>query len=142
MSEDRYAAGMAMRRRVMGDVHVDRSMARTDPLSAEIQRLIVEVGWGTVWTRPGLSLRDRSLVNIAMLTGLGRAEELRHHTIGALRNGITREELLEIVVQSAIYCGFPAAQAALRSVRDALGEVEKHPEVLAPAAGAGEAERG
>ena len=132
MGEDRYAAGMAVRRRVMGDVHVNRSMGRTDELSAEIQKLIVEVGWGTVWTRPGLSLRDRSLVNIAMLTGLGRAEELRHHTIGALRNGITREELREVIIQSAIYCGFPAAQAALRAVRDAFKEIEEHPELLDP----------
>lgn len=128
--KDRYAEGLAVRRTVMGDAHVDRALARVDDLSADIQQLITEVGWGMVWTRPGLSLRDRSLVNIAMLSGLGRMEELRHHTIGALRNGLTRDELREVILQSAIYCGFPAAQTALRAVREALREVEEHPEVL------------
>lgn len=136
MSGDRYEAGLAMRRRVLGDAHVDRSMSPADPLTAEMQRLVVEVGWGTVWTRPGLSLRDRSLANIGMLAALGRTEELRAHTLGALRNGITREELLELVVQSAIYCGFPAALDAMRAVRQALAEADAHPELLAGSAAA------
>ena len=107
-----YRAGMAVRREVLGDAHVDASLEARTEFNAPFQELITRYAWGSVWTREGLSRRDRSLITLAMLVAVNRETELRMHARAALRNGVTREEIREVLLQSAIYCGVPAANAA------------------------------
>jgi 4-carboxymuconolactone decarboxylase len=122
--EDRYEKGMEIRRRTLGDAHVDRSLKARDELTHDMQQCITEFAWGTVWSRPGLALRDRSLITVAFLTALGRTHELKHHLLGALRNGVTKEELKELFLHSGLYCGFPAAQEGVRAAREVIAEYE------------------
>ena len=122
MTSDRYDEGMQVRRAVLGDEYVDRALANADELSRPMQQLVSEFAWGTVWTRPGLPRRDRSLVTVAMLIALNRPHELRVHLQGALNNGCTPEELVEVILHSSVYCGFPAAIDALRTAREVLAE--------------------
>lgn len=110
----RYDDGMAVRRQVLGDEYVDRALAAATPLTEPLQELVTEYVWGAVWTRPGLELKTRSLLNLAMMTALNRPHELGIHVRGALRNGVTREEVVEVVLQAAAYCGMPAAIDAMR----------------------------
>lgn len=102
------AAGTAMRRQVAGPAHVDRALAATTPFGRPMQELATEAAWGSVWTRPGLSLRQRSLLNVAMLCALNRAPELAVHVRGAFRNGCTEVEVRETVLQASVYAGMPA----------------------------------
>ena len=118
-SEERFLAGLEVRRAVLGDVYVDSELATNGPV-AEMQRLVTEYCWGEVWTRPGLSRRDRSLINIGILTALNRPRELSLHATGALRNGCTTEELFEVILQTVIYCGVPAALDAFAVVSEAV----------------------
>lgn len=104
----RYQAGLAVRRAVLGDEYVNKSLANADAFMAPIQQLITENAWGTVWTRPGLDRKTRSLLNLAMLTALNRPNELKLHLKGALNNGVTKEEICEVFLQAAVYCGAPA----------------------------------
>ena len=120
MSDDAYDRGMAVRREVLGDAHVDRAQAATTPLTEDFQAFITRYAWGGVWTRPGLDRRTRSCITIAMLVALGRTEELAMHVRGALRSGVTEEELREVLLQTAVYCGVPAANAAFRVAQEAL----------------------
>ena len=122
MSEDRYAAGLEARRAVLGDDYVDAALAATDELGRDLQELVTEFGWGAFWTRPGLDRPTRSLVTVAMLTALGREHELRLHLRGALRNGCSREQLVELLLHAVPYCGFPAAIDAFRTLREVLAE--------------------
>jgi 4-carboxymuconolactone decarboxylase len=119
-----FEKGMKLRRQVLGDAHVDRSWAehKDDPLTGPLQELITEMGWGAVWARGGLELKTRSAINVAMLTALNRPHELEVHVRGALRNGITVDELREILVQTAAYCGWPAAIDAFRVARRVVAE--------------------
>lgn len=119
---DRLEEGLKIRREVLGDAYVDASMASADAFGRPLQELIGEYCWGAVWGRPGLDRRSRSLLNLAMLSALGRLNELRLHTQGALNNGVTPEEIREVVLQVAIYCGVPAALEAQRTVRAAIEE--------------------
>lgn len=119
MSEERFQAGLRVRRAVLGADYVDGELAN-DRQVGEIQRFITEYCWGEVWTRPGLSQRDRSLINVAMLTALNRPRELAVHAKGAVRNGCTVEELLEVILQAAIYCGVPAALDAHAVVSESV----------------------
>ena len=120
---DRHAAGTKMRRRVLGDAHVDRAAARTSPLTADFQDLITRYAWGEIWTRPGLDLRSRRLLVIGTLLALGRFDELRMHVRAALEEGgLSADEIKEIVLQQAIYCGVPAANTAFEVVREVMGE--------------------
>jgi 4-carboxymuconolactone decarboxylase len=105
-------AGMEARRAVLGDEHVDRSIARTTQFTADFQDFITRYAWGDVWTRPGLDRRARSMITLTALTSLGREGELELHIRGALRNGLTREEIAEVLLHTAIYAGVPAANAA------------------------------
>lgn len=116
----RLAAGEAQRRRVLGDAHVDRSQKNATPFSQPLQELVTEYCWGEIWTRPGLPLQTRSLINIAMLTALGRLEELQLHVRGAINNGCTAEDIQEVLLQTAIYCGVPAALDATRTAQRTL----------------------
>jgi 4-carboxymuconolactone decarboxylase len=114
MSEDQRRNGMEVRRAVLGDAHVDRSMASKNPLTEEFQDLLTRYAWGEIWTRPGLDRRTRSCITVAMLVALNREEELVLHLRGALNNGVTKDEIKEVLLQSAIYCGIPAANTAFR----------------------------
>ena len=121
MSDDRSERGMKVRRAVLGDAHVDRAVAAATTFTAEWQDFLTRNAWGEVWTRPALDLRTRSCITVAMLLALNRPEELALHIRGALNNGVTVEELREILLQSAVYCGVPAANAAFK-VASALVE--------------------
>lgn len=119
-----YDRGLAVRRAVLGDEYVDRALAGADALGADLQRLVTEYCWGTVWTRQGLDRRTRSLLNLAMLAALNRPHELELHTTGALRNGCTADDIREVVLQVAIYAGVPAAVDMMRIVRRVLAAAE------------------
>jgi 4-carboxymuconolactone decarboxylase len=114
---------MATRRTVLGDAHVDRAVAATTPLTAEFQDLITRYAWGEIWTRPGLDLRSRRILVIGTMVALGRWEELRMHVRAAVtEGGMSTDELKEIVLQQAIYCGVPAAHHALAELSVALAD--------------------
>jgi len=119
-----YKAGLAMRKKVLGDDYVDRAFQNADDLNMPFQTLATEFAWGSVWTRPGLSLRDRSLATLSMCIALNRPAELKIHLRGAIRNGITRTELRELILHSFLYCGGPAALDAYKAVRDELPLIE------------------
>lgn len=111
---------MRVRREVLGDEHVDRAEARKTAFTAEFQDYITRCAWGEVWTRPGLDRRTRSCITVAMLAALGHHEELKLHLRGALRNGLTADELKEVLLQVAVYAGVPAANTAFRIANDFL----------------------
>jgi 4-carboxymuconolactone decarboxylase len=113
-----------VRREVLGAAYVDKALAAADDFTRPLQELVTEYCWGAIWTRPGLSRQTRSLVNLAMLTALNRPHELKLHVRGALRNGCTRDEIMEVLLQTAIYCGVPAAMESFRSAREVLAEAE------------------
>lgn len=121
---ERYEKGMEVRRAVLGDAHVNRSLEKLTPFNEEFQEMITRHAWGDIWTRPGLSRHTRSLITISMLIGMNRSEELKLHLRAAANNGVTRDEIKEVIMQSAIYCGIPAANATFHlaeSVWDELG---------------------
>src|ERR1700693_2861862 len=107
---ERYQEGMAARRAVLGDAHVDKSLKSANEFNQEFQDLITRYAWGEIWTRPGLPRHARSLIVIATLVALNRTEELRLHIPAAFNNGVTRDEIKEVLLQTAIYCGVPAAR--------------------------------
>ena len=117
-----YDAGMAVRREVLGDAHVDRATASADEFTAEFQEMITRYAWGSIWTRPGLDRRSRSLITLTALVARGHHEELAMHVRAALRNGLTPDEIKELLLQTAIYCGVPDANTAFRIARQALNE--------------------
>jgi 4-carboxymuconolactone decarboxylase len=121
MSDEQLRKGMAVRRKVLGDAHVDRAAAAATPFTADFQDLLTRYAWGEIWTRPGLDLRTRSCITVAMLAALNRPEELALHVRGALNNGVTPEELREVLLQSAVYCGVPAANSAFKVAAEVLG---------------------
>lgn len=113
MNEDeRYEAGLNVRRAVLGDAHVDRSLANRNALTEEFQALITRYAWGEIWTRDGLPRHTRSLLTIGLMVALNRGEELALHLHAAKNNGVTRDEIKEVLMQTAIYCGVPAANSA------------------------------
>jgi 4-carboxymuconolactone decarboxylase len=118
----RYDEGLAVRREVLGSDYVDKALASADDLTRPLQELVTEYCWGAVWARPGLPRKTRSLINLGMLTALGKPHELKLHVRGALRNGCTREEIMETLLQTAIYCGVPAAIESFRAAREALDD--------------------
>jgi len=124
---DLYATGMRLRRQVLGDEYVDKAMASADEFSADFQKLVTEFCWGATWGRGGLSLGQRSLNNLCLLAALNRAQEFEIHLRGALRNGCTRDEIKETLLQIAVYAGIPAGVEAFRIARKVLAEVDKAP---------------
>jgi 4-carboxymuconolactone decarboxylase len=122
MTDDTYAAGMAVRREVLGDAHVDRAVAATTELTADFQDLITRYAWGSVWSRPGLDRRTRSCVTLALLTALRQEGELAMHVRAALRNGLTPAEISEVILHTAVYAGVPAANAAYAVAQRALAD--------------------
>ena len=122
MSNEKFEKGLALRKQVLGAEYVEKSMASADSFSMPMQELSTEYCWGHVWTRPGLQLRERSLINIAMISALNRPHELTLHVRGALRNGCTKEEIRAVLLQVAIYCGVPAAIDGFRTAAAVLKE--------------------
>lgn len=121
--QDLLALGEAMRRRVLGDEHVDRSMANADAFTMPMQEMVTKYCWGDIWNRPQLDLKTRSLINIGMLTALSQAHELAVHVKGAIRNGCQPEEIREVVLQATIYAGAPAGLSAMRTVTQTLKDL-------------------
>ena len=118
----RYDDGMEVRREVLGSEHVDRATESATDFTRDFQQLITEYAWGTVWTRPGLDRRSRSLITLTALVARGHHEELALHVRAALTNGLTVDEIKETLLQTAIYCGVPAANTAFRIAQDVLEE--------------------
>ena len=119
---DSYQRGMEVRRAVLGDEHVDRAIARTTDFTADFQDLITRYAWGEIWTRPGLDRRTRSCITLTALVAGGREHELAMHIRAALRNGLTPDEIKEVLLQTAIYCGVPAANSAFAVAQEVLAE--------------------
>jgi 4-carboxymuconolactone decarboxylase len=117
-----WAAGDARRRQVLGDAYVDATKPNPDDAHAPLVDLVTRYCWGEIWNRPGLSVQTRSFINLAMITALNRPHELKLHVRGALNNGLTRDEIVETILQTAIYCGVPAAIDSMRVAREVFAE--------------------
>jgi len=124
MDKKTYDEGLAVRRAVLGAEYVDKSVRSADEFTKPMQDLVTEYCWGAIWTRPELDRRTRSFLNLAMLTALNRPHEIKLHVLGALNNGLTRVEIREVFLQSAIYCGVPAALDAMRVAKEVFAEVD------------------
>ena len=124
MANDVFERGLDIRKSVLGKEFVERSLASADDFNRPLQELVTEYCWGAVWGREGLSRKTRSMLNLAMLCALNRPHELRMHLRGALRNGVTRDEIREVLLQVAIYCGVPAGVDAFRTAREVFSEVD------------------
>jgi len=126
MSDDvtLFEKGLEMRRAVLGTEYVDRSIANVDEFNKPFQKLVTEWCWGEVWTRPGLDKKTRSMLNLAMLTALNRPNEVRLHVRGAINNGVTKAEIQEVLLQTCIYCGVPAALESFRIASEVIKEMD------------------
>jgi 4-carboxymuconolactone decarboxylase len=122
MSDDAHERGMRNRREVLGDEHVDAAIERTSDFTADFQDFITRYAWGEVWDRPGLDRRTRSAITLTALIAVGRFDELEMHVRAALRNGLSEDEIKEVLLQSAIYCGVPAANSAFAVAQKVLEE--------------------
>ena len=122
--KERHAQGMKVRRAVLGDAHVDKAEVGKDAFSEPFQDLITRYAWGEIWSRPGLTRHSRSLIVLAMMVALNREEEFKMHVRAALKNQVTSEEIQEVLLQCAIYCGVPAANAAFHSAQEVFAEVD------------------
>lgn len=120
--EERREAGMRVRREVLGDAHVDQAIARTDPFTEPFQDFITRTAWGDIWDRPGLDRRSRSMITLATLTALRAEGEIAMHVRAAIRNGLTREEIAEVLLHVTIYAGVPAGNAAFAIAQETLRE--------------------
>ena len=122
---ERYSNGLEVRRAVLGDAHVDRALTRANAFNQEFQELITRYAWGEIWTRPGLPRHTRSLITVAMMVALNRPDELRLHVRAAFNNGVTRDQIKEVLLQSAIYCGVPAANSAFHLAEEVFAQLDK-----------------
>jgi 4-carboxymuconolactone decarboxylase len=116
----RYEQGMKVRREVLGDGHVDRSLQNRNEFNEAFQDLITRYAWGEIWSRPGLPRQTRSMITLAVMVALNRGDEFRMHVRAAIKNGVTREEIKEVLLQTAIYCGVPAANSAFHAAEEVL----------------------
>jgi 4-carboxymuconolactone decarboxylase len=124
VTDDLWDKGLEIRREVVGADYVERSLAASDDFNMPLQEYITRYAWGDVWSRPELDRRSRSILNIGMLTALNRPAELKLHLRGALRNGVSRDEIRECLLQSAVYCGAPAALDAFRTAREVFEQMD------------------
>lgn len=124
MPNKTYEKGLKNRREVLGPEYVDNAIASADDFSRPLQELVTEYCWGAVWDRPGLDRKTRSIINLAMLTALNRPHELKLHIKGALNNGLSKAEIGEVLLQTAVYCGVPAAVDGFRSAREVFAQLE------------------
>jgi 4-carboxymuconolactone decarboxylase len=122
---ERFDAGMKVRRAVLGDAHVDRTLTRRTDFNAEFQDLITRYAWGEIWTRPGLPRHTRSLLTLVMMIALNRADEFKMHVRAAFNNGVTRDEVKEVIMQAAIYCGVPASNTAFHLAEEVFAQMEQ-----------------
>jgi 4-carboxymuconolactone decarboxylase len=122
LNKELYDKGLRIRREVLGAEYVDNAIKSADDFTRPLQELVTEYCWGAIWDRPGLDRRTRSIVNLAMITALNRPHELKLHMVGALNNGLTKAEIMEILLQTAIYCGLPASIDAFRVAREVFKE--------------------
>jgi 4-carboxymuconolactone decarboxylase len=125
MEDEMFDKGLANRRAVLGAAHVDAAMQSADEFNRPFQELVTTYCWGEIWGREGLSRKTRSMLNLAMLTALNRPHELKTHVRGALTNGVSRDEIREVLMQAAIYCGIPAGVDAFRTAREAFDELDR-----------------
>jgi 4-carboxymuconolactone decarboxylase len=123
MKNDAFNNGLKVRKAVLGENYVSNSLEDPDDFGLPLQELVTEYCWGRVWTRPGLSRKIRSLINISMLTALNRPHEVRMHVIGAINNGCSKQEILEVLLQACIYCGVPAAMDSMRVAKETFAEL-------------------
>ena len=121
---DRYQQGMSVRRAVLGDAHVDRALKSRNEFNEAFQDLITRYAWGEIWTRPGLLPQTRSLITLAMMVALNRSDEFRMHVRAAFNNGVTREQIKEVLLQTAIYCGVPAANSAFHIAEEVFADLD------------------
>ena len=123
---DMFQKGLELRRAVLGEAHVERSLkaAQADPFMMAMQQLTTEYGWGAVWGRPGLPLKTRSFLSMAFLASMGKHAEFRTHVRGAVNNGATREEIAEVIIQAALYCGMPVGLECFRLAKEVLDEID------------------
>jgi len=124
MTSELFEKGLKVRREVLGTEYVDASISKADDFSRPIQEFVTEYCWGAVWARPGLDRKTRSLLNLAMLIALNRPHELKLHLRGALNNGCSKDDIMEVFLQATVYCGVPAAIGSLRVARELFQEVE------------------
>lgn len=125
MNKERFERGLEVRKKVLGEEYVNESLARATDFSRPMQEFVTEYCWGEIWTRPGLDRKTRSMLNLAMLTALNRPHEIKLHVRGALNNGVTKEEIREVFLQTAVYCGVPAAIDSFRIAQEVFAEEEK-----------------
>lgn len=125
MANELYDIGLKIRREVLGAEYVDKSIAMSDDFNRPLQDLVTQYCWGAVWSRPGLDRKTRSLLNLVMLTALNRPHEVKLHLKGALNNGCSREEIMEALLQTAVYCGVPAAIDSFRLAREVFREAQE-----------------
>jgi len=123
MNSEQFEQGLRIRREVLGAEYVDAAIKNADAFTQPMQKLVTEYCWGEVWNRPGLDRRSRSLLNLAMLCALNRPHELKLHVRGAINNGLTKDEIAEVFLQAAIYCGVPAAMDSFRVARETFKEM-------------------
>lgn len=123
MNKELFDKGLAVRKEVLGNQYVEASLKSADEFSMPMQELVTQYCWGEVWNRPGIDRKTRSMLNLAMLTALNRPHELKAHVRGAVNNGVTKEEIQEVLLQTAIYVGVPAALDSFRVARDAFKEL-------------------
>ena len=124
MNESSYERGQAVRREVLGEGYVEQANARSSEFTRDFQALVSEFAWGTIWARPGLDRRSRSMITLTALIARGHHEELALHIAAALRNGLSRDEIKEVLLQTAVYCGVPDANAAFRIAQGVLEEID------------------
>src|SRR5215469_10200133 len=120
----RYEQGLKTRREVLGDAHVEKSLENRNEFNEAFQDLITRYAWGEIWSRPGLPRQTRSMITLAMMVALNRNDEFRMHVRAAVRNGVTRDEIKEVLLQTAIYCGVPAANSAFHAAADVFKEMD------------------
>jgi len=125
MNKEKFEQGLEIRRSVLGAEYVDNSINNATDFNRPMQELVTEYCWGEVWARPGLPKKTRSMLNLAMITALNRPHELKLHVRGAINNGVTKEEIQEVLLQTAIYCGVPAAIDSFRTAKEVLDEMDK-----------------
>jgi len=128
MDQKRFDEGLEVRKAVLGAEYVENSIRNATDFNRPMQELVTEYCWGEIWTRPGLSKKTRSIINLAMLTALNRSHELKLHVRGAINNGLTKEEIQEVLLQTAIYCGVPAAIDSFRVAKQVIEEIEQEGE--------------
>jgi len=122
--QERYQEGMIVRREILGDAHVDRTLERLNSFNEDFQNLITRYAWGEIWTRPGLERKTRILITVALLVAVNRPDEFRMYVKAAIQNGVSQAELKEVLLHTAIYCGLPAANASFRAAEEVLAALD------------------